>query len=90
MPVSKKQKIVHQYLKDVGHSDTAIKHIMNPNTCHRKYSEDDICNGLVLKCMSPKTFEYLRKNKIVPVPSPRTLSKWIKQFSCKPGFEIYM
>ena len=44
-----KKKIVLQYLRDVGHSETTIKHIMNPSLkFHRNYSNEDICTGTFL------------------------------------------
>jgi hypothetical protein len=81
-----KSEIVKNHLVNLGHSETAIKHILNPTIHHRNFSQEDICNGLILRCMSSKTFEYLRKNKILPLPSQPTMSKWLGQFSCKPGF----
>ena len=77
--------LVIETLKEKGHNPIAIKHVLQPDMKHRNYSKEDIKQGLVLKCLSPKTFEYLRKNGILPLPSPRTLSRWIQSFSCKPG-----
>ena len=87
MSKTEKSAIVQQHLKELGHSDTDIKHILKPGTHRRNYTKEDVCNALVLRCMSNKTFEYLRLNKILPLPCRRTLSKWLTDLSCKPGFE---
>ena len=87
--LSKKEQtvIVKQHLEDLGHKETAIKHILKPGIHHKNYTQEDVCNALILRCMSNKSFEYLRRNKILPLPSKTTLSKWVDKLDCKPGFK---
>ena len=84
---AKKKKIVKEYLKDVGHTDTQIRHILNPTVFRKEYSPEDVCNGLILKCMSPRAYQFLRIKHFISIPSRNTLQKWIKDFKCRPGFD---
>ena len=47
----------------------------------------DISQGLMLRTISRKAYEYLRKNKILPLPAVSTLRLWIKKFRCRPGLQ---
>lgn len=86
--LSKKEQtfIVKQNLKEVGHKETEFKHILNPGIHNKNYTQEDVCNALILRSMSNKSFEFLRRNKILPLPSRTTLSKWVDKLDCKPGF----
>ena len=41
----------------------------------------------MLRTISRKAYEYLRKNKILPLPAVSTLRLWIKKFRCRPGLQ---
>ena len=84
---SEKKNITKTYLKDMGYSEIQVKHLLNPTAKHHKnYTEIDICSALVLWSMSTRSYEYIRKNKILPLPSRRrTLFKWLDDLACKPG-----
>ena len=85
----RQKEIVKEYLSDLGHSELSIKNIMSPDKFHRHYNQDDICNSLILKSMSNRCYNYLRKNKILPLPSSTTLSKWLVSVDCAPGFQNF-
>jgi len=60
-----KEGIVEAYLKEKGHSSSLIKRIMNPQMKSVKdYSKDEVCQGLILRSISPKAFEYIRTNTV--------------------------
>ena len=84
----RKKEITKDFLKEIGHSDMSIKHILDPLcSFHRNHSQEDICDALIIKSMSNRTYEYLRKNKILPLASSSTLSKWLTELDCRPGME---
>ena len=83
----RKKEVIKSHLSELGHNELSIKHILDPSTYHRNHSQDDICNALILKTMSNKSYEYLRRNKIIPLPSVTTLSKWLVNVKCAPGFD---
>ena len=41
----------------------------------------------MLRTISRKAYEYLRRNKILPLPAVSTLRLWIKKFRCRPGIQ---
>ena len=49
------------------------------------WSEEDIVKGLMLRCLSKKTYQFIRKKKLFPVPSISTLRKWVSKLDCSPG-----
>ena len=51
----------------------------------RKWTEDDIANGLILRSFSRKSYDFLREKKLLPLPSETAMRKWVKSFSCQPG-----
>ena len=51
----------------------------------KKWTEEDIANGLILHSFSKKSFDFLRAKKLLPLPSKTTMRTWIKGFSCQPG-----
>ena len=78
--LSKKEQtfIVKQNLKEMGHKETEFKHILNPGIHNKNYTQEDVCNALILRSMSNKAFEFLRRNKILPLPSRTTLGGQIR------------
>jgi hypothetical protein len=44
--LSKKDQAV---LEDLGHTETAIKHILKPGILHKNYTQEDVCNALILR-----------------------------------------
>ena len=82
------QKLVKKHLSTIGHNETAIKHILKPKRHHNKnYAQEDICNALVMKCMSTKMFEFIRKNKMMSLPSRQTMTRWLGNLTIKPGHQ---
>ena len=88
---NKTKVIVKNYLKKAGHSDTSIKHIMNPaQSSFRNYTEEEIAKALIMRNMSPQVYEYQRKNNILPLPSKVTLNKWLSKFKVDEGIQYSM
>ena len=54
----------------------------------KKWSVDDITEGLVLRSFSRKAYNFLREKKKLPLPSETTLRAWIKNFKCWPGIQF--
>ena len=81
-----RKKIVKKHLKDLGYDSNYISHILNPSRSRRKqYSKEEVSTALVLRSMSSKSYEYIRKNKLFPLPSRQTLERWLCSLVCKPG-----
>ena len=51
----------------------------------KQWSQDDIINGLLLRCFSMRAFRFLREKNLIPLPAPSTLRLWVKDFRCPPG-----
>ena len=45
------------------------------------YSREDVAVAAVLKNMSWKTYKFLRKKKLLKLPSESTLGEWLKNFT---------
>lgn len=55
--------------------------------CKRRvtWSEEDVVKGLMICSLSKKTYQYIRKKNLFPLPSISTLRKWVSRFECLPG-----
>ncbi len=51
----------------------------------RGFTNEDIARALTIRSMSSRTFEYLRKNKLLALPCRQTLEKFIQHLNCEPG-----
>lgn len=49
------------------------------------WKEDDIINGLLLCSISKRSYLFIRKKQLFPLPAISTLQKWVTNFSCLPG-----
>ena len=59
---------------------------INPEQKWAKCSDEDICQALVIRCLSPKTFEMLRKEKKLYYPSKTTIERHLDgMLRCDPG-----
>ena len=77
----KKQLAAEQLRKYFSSSQT--KQIMEQKrVC---WSEDDIVNGLLLCSLSKRSYSYIRRKKMFPLPAISTLRKWVSKFQCLPG-----
>ena len=50
-----------------------------------QWCEDDIIKGLMLHSLSKKTYQFIRRKNLYPLPSISTLRKWVSKFDCFPG-----
>lgn len=50
-----------------------------------RWAEEDIVQGLMLCSLSKKTYLYICKKKLFPVPALSTLQKWVSQVDISPG-----
>ena len=90
-PPKVKQKAMMTYLRNLGHSEVKIRHILNPNQANfRGYTQSDISNALILRNISPAAYEFQRKNKMSPLPSRQTLNKWVKDFKVTEGIQHHI
>merc|ERR1712001_209292 len=51
----------------------------------RNFSVEDICLALTIRGFCKKTYNYLRDNKLLPLPCESTLQKHVKDFKLVPG-----
>ena len=79
--------VVSKFLKERGCSENFIKKLTVPVKKVKKYTKDEICEAILLRSLSSKAYEMLRKNSILPLPHKSTLSKKIKHFHCVPGMQ---
>jgi hypothetical protein len=77
--------IVHKALEG-SFSVAQVKTIINKKTRPRQWAEDDIINGLMLRSLSNKSFNFIRRRKLLPLPAESTLRNWVKSFRCQPGY----
>jgi hypothetical protein len=49
------------------------------------WSEEDIVKGLMICSLSKKTYQFIRKKNLFPLPAISTLRKWVSRFECLPG-----
>ncbi len=77
---------IKDFFRSKSFSDAQIKLLMNPEQKWVKgYSKEDVDKALMLKRMSPKAFEYVRKQKLIALPSRRHQQQWLREFKCPPG-----
>ena len=66
------------------------KVLMNPDMKWTKNSDEDIVQALVLRCLSSKAFETLRKERKLYYPSRHTIERHLDgMLNCKPGYVIF-
>ena len=51
------------------------------------WKKEDIVLGLTIRALSKKTYQLLRKSKMLPLPSLSTLLEHIRGFNCLPGVQ---
>jgi len=74
-------------LKELGCSDNLCTKLLNPSKRLKFFSKNEICEAILLRSLSPKAYEMLRKNSILPLPHRTTLSQKVKHFTCAPGLQ---
>ena len=52
-----------------------------------QWKKEDIVLGLTIRALSKRTYELLRKSKLLPLPSLSTLLEHIREFKCLPGIQ---
>ena len=52
-----------------------------------RWGVKDISQGLAIRTLSRRAFQYIRRNKIFPLPALSTLRKWIHKFQTEPGVQ---
>lgn len=51
------------------------------------WEKEDLASALTLFSMSPRIYEFLRKKKGLPLPSPTTVRRFMAQFPVEPGLQ---
>lgn len=74
-------------LKEGGYSDNLRRKLLFPTKRLKHYSEKEICEAVLLRALSPKAYEMLRKNSILPLPHRTTLARKVRNFQCSPGLQ---
>ena len=83
-----------KYLKSSAHERSILMKYLNGKTTPATagmiatgrrgklmYSREDISVAAVLKSMSRKTYQFLRKKKLLKLPCENTIREWLKDFS---------
>lgn len=65
---------------------SAAKPGKNGFYCGVRYEAGFLLESLLLRMKSPKAYRHLRDNKILPLPSPKTLRKLLSSSDCHFGF----
>ena len=81
------KEVVKRFMTNKGFSQNLIKKIVNPGRKVHKYSREEICEAILLRALSPKAYEMIRENSILPLPCKSTLTSKIKHFRCAPGIQ---
>jgi hypothetical protein len=68
-------------------SSAQTKIFLNGRKRAKKWTQQDIIDGLILRAFSKRSYQYLRKKEIVPLPGLSTLRNWLKNFKCYPGIQ---
>ena len=79
----KKEVLRETLQKSFSRSQARI--LVNNTNRAKKWSEEDIVNGLILRSFSRRTYQHLRQKKLLPLPGLSTLRRWVKNFQCQPG-----
>ena len=84
---SKMSKIESGRTSDIGcQTDLSMRDIEDMcNAKSKTFTADQVCQGLILKSISHKAFEYVRQSKLVNLPSLRTQGRWLSDFKIEPG-----
>ena len=53
-----------------------------------RWGVQDITQGLMIRTISRRAHQYIRRNKIFPLPALSTLRKWVQRFDCVPGIQV--
>ena len=94
--LAQKKKIVHEVLKPfffTNQIDCYLNQQLDPETGEmilfkraKKWSNPEITLALTLKHLSPRTYRYLRKKKILPLPSERSIAEHFENFQIDEGY----
>ncbi len=81
-----KVAIAKEVMSQTSWSEKQIAHFIDDKK-RTRWSSEDIVRGLTLRGMSKKTYQFLRENKLLPLPSLWTLKQHIRTFTCPPGIQ---
>ena len=79
-------KTIHSVLKNkvtVPKLNCLINGLKRP----KKWSQQDIVDGLVLRSFSKRSYQFLRRKYLLPLPGLTTLRTWVQNFQCLPGIQ---
>ncbi len=84
--LARHKKIANNFLKKTTLTRQQIKMYLS-GTKKTHWQPEDIVLGITLRSLSRKSYEFLRRKKILPLPSLTTLRRYVKCFECKPGIQ---
>jgi hypothetical protein len=68
---------IREFLLSKKLTKAQVQVLINPNQKFARCSRDDIINNLYLRSVSPRAYEYLRKNGPLYLPSRQTMERWL-------------
>jgi hypothetical protein len=74
-------------LRGNGCSENLVRKLLHSKKRVKRFSKEEICEAILLRALSTKAYEMLRKNSILPLPHRTTLSKKVRHFQCGPGLQ---
>lgn len=87
-------------VKDLEEIESSVGSIFSPKQvayllkCYQKdgkgrvvWEKEDLASALTLLSMSPKIYEFLRRKRGLPLPSPPTVRRYMAQFPVEPGVQ---
>ena len=77
------KSLVSTYLKGSSVNPATAGMLVTGGRGRRLYLREDVAVGAVLKSMSRKTYRYIRKNKLLKLPSESTISQWLRDFNIR-------
>ena len=84
---TKKVQIAKEILlKSSSWSPQQVNFLLQGKT-KASWASDDIVLGLTLRAASRRTYQILRKKKLLPLPSLTTLREHVRHFKCNPGLQ---
>ena len=85
----KSQKNIDRIVKDRLLARGMTLNMANMYVKGRKFGRNiniqDVVFAATVKGLSPKTYRYIRKRKLIRIPSESSIRRWLSRFKLKPG-----
>jgi hypothetical protein len=69
------------------HSKAVVNHLMGKKVRPANWTGEEIIRALLLRSVSMRSYKFIRRQNIFPLPGITTLRRWIKDFHCECGMQ---